>query len=249
MPAALPYSKGRIDRAGRALRRQLEGEGPPLSAAELEADGAVIEAFRAAHRTPLVAAWMGLRSCINSEDLQAIELTQRLKRMPTIVDKLRRLPTMTVSRMQDIGGCRAVFAAQDEVSFVLERFTRNSERRNGMSDTVRDYVTNPRSSGYRAVHIWTRYGDRRIEVQLRTRYQHSWADMVEDITFSTGTDYKGGAGSEIVHDWLRRLAEAPALVKAGVPVGEALGPDYDELSQAAEAQLVGETMQEGGRHG
>ena len=249
VPDKLPYSKGRIDRAGRALRRDLVGEDPLQSAEELEAELAVVEAFRAAHRRPLLTARMGLRSCIESEWLDAIELTQRLKRMPTIVDKLRRLPTLTLSRMQDIGGCRAVFARQYEVSAVLERFTRNSERRNGKPDTVRDYVTNPRSSGYRAVHIWTRYGDRRIEVQLRTSLQHQWADIVEDITFATGIDYKDGAGSEIVHEWLRHLAAAPALVQAGDPVGEVLGPDYDELSQAAVAQIIGETMQEGERDG
>ena len=106
VPDDLPYSKGQIDRAGKALRRNLVGEGPSLPAAELEAHIGVMNAFRAVHRTPLLTARMGLRSCIDSEGVQAVKLSQRLKRTPTIIDKLRRLPTMTLSRMQDIGGCR-----------------------------------------------------------------------------------------------------------------------------------------------
>ena len=178
----LPYSKGRIDRAGRALRRDVFGESPPLSDDESAAEIAVVEAFRAVHRDPLLKARLGLQSCVNTEGLRAVKFGQRLKRMPTIIDKLRRLPTMKLSSMQDIGGCRAVFSTQAEVACVQERFMRNSARRNGADDTVRDYVTNPRSSGYRGVHVWTRYDGRRIEVQLRTERQNGWADAVEDLT-------------------------------------------------------------------
>lgn len=248
MPADLPYSNRQIDKAGKLLRDALVGGTPALSGYGLEEAASVVEGFRAAHSAALLTARMGLRSCIDTEGVPAVELTQRLKRTPTIVDKLRRLPRMTLSRMQDVGGCRAVFATQDEVNTVLGRFTRNSERRNGTPDTVRDYVTDPRPSGYRAVHVWTRYRGRRIEVQLRTWFQHNWADMVEDITFDTGIDYKSGDGSEIVHEWLRRLAGAPALIEAGMTVGEALGPDYDELRDAASARIAGETRQEGGGH-
>ena len=33
-----------------------------------------------------------------------------------------------------------------------------------------------------------------------------------------------------------------------MPVGEALGHDYDELCEAAKAEILGETMQEAERH-
>lgn len=237
VPPDLPHSKGRIDRAGRALRRDQAGEDTPLSAGERRAEISVVEDFRILHRTPLLTARMGLRSCIDREGLEAVELTQRLKRMPTILDKLRRLPTMKLSAMQDIGGCRAVFSTQAEVARVLERFTRNSSKRNEAEDTVRDYVTNPRSSGYRGVHVWTRYHDRRIEVQLRTELQHEWAKLVEDLVVLTGTDYKSGDGPEVVHEWLRRLSEAYSLIESGRPAGEKFEREYDALERAAWAQL------------
>jgi hypothetical protein len=42
-------------------------------------------------------------------------VAQRLKRLPTILDKLTRIPTMSVTTMHDLGGCRVVFETVDEV--------------------------------------------------------------------------------------------------------------------------------------
>ena len=250
VPDDLQHSKGRIDRAGRALRRHLTGEGPPLLDDERAAEIAVVKAFRAVHRSPLLKARMGLRSCVNTEGLHAVEFGQRLKRTPTIIDKLRRLPTMKLSSMQDIGGCRAVFSTQSEVERVLARFARNSVKRNETEDTVRDYVTNPRTSGYRGVHIWTRYDGRRIEVQLRTEVQHGWAKLVEELVVLTGIDYKSGDGPEVVHEWLRRLSGVGASVDAGQPIAEAYGPGYAELHKTAWDRIQSDIARHrGGDHG
>ena len=209
-----------------------------------------MKAFRAVHRDPLLKARTGLRSCVNTEGLQAVEFGQRLKRTPTIIDKLRRLPTMKLSSMQDIGGCRAVFSAQSEVERVLARFTRNSLKRNEIEDAVRDYVTNPRSSGYRGVHIWTRYDGRRLEVQLRTELQHGWAKLVEELVVLTGVDYKSGDGPEIVHEWLRRLSGVCASVEAGQSIASAYGPGYAEIHKAAWDRIQSDvTRHRGGVHG
>ena len=240
MTDALPYSKGRIDRAGKVLSRTLIGAEPLPSTDELAEAKAVAEAFRKAHRAPMVSARMSLQSCIGSEGLEVVELTQRLKRMPTVVDKLRRLPTMKLSSMQDIGGCRAVFATQAAVARVQERFMANSARRNGADDTVRDYVARPRDSGYRACHLWTRYGDRRVEVQLRTRVQHGWAKLVEDITALTGTDYKSGDGAHEVHAWLRLLSKVHELAETGLRTGKDFDQEYAEARKVAWSRIIDE---------
>ena len=166
----------------------------------------VIEAYRSAHAVPLHAAYMGLRSCLITEGLD-LDVSRRLKRLPTIEDKLRRLPLMDLSSMQDIGGCRAVLNTHEEVQQVLARFVANSLKRNKRPDKIKDYVARPQDTGYRAVHIYTRYHGRRIEVQLRTREQDSWAKIVEGLTSHTGIDFKSGDGPEEVHDLLRSLSE------------------------------------------
>ena len=43
---------------------------------------------------------------------------QRLKRLPSIVSKLQRLPRLRLSEIQDIGGCRVVVPTADDASNV-----------------------------------------------------------------------------------------------------------------------------------
>jgi len=49
----------------------------------------------------------------------------------------------------------------------------------------RDYISDPRRSGYRGVHVIVGYDGRQIEVQLRTRVMHDWAIAVERLSLST----------------------------------------------------------------
>lgn len=180
-----------------------------------------VEAYRSAHAVPLHAAYMGLRSCLITEGLD-LDVSRRLKRLPTIEDKLRRLPLMDLSSMQDIGGCRAVLNTHEEVQQLLARFVANSLKRNKMPDKIKDYVAQPQNSGYRAVHIYTRYHGRRIEVQLRTREQDSWAKIVESLSNNTGIDFKSGDGPDEVHDLLRSLSELGSQRAPGQPPSEAM---------------------------
>ena len=140
---------------------------------------------------------------------------------------------MDLSSMQDIGGCRAVLDTQEQVQRVLERFCVNSRRRNQRRDKIRDYVAQPRASGYRAIHIHTRYHGRRIEVQLRTREQDSWAKIVEDLTSKTGIDFKNGDGPDEVHDLLRELSEGLSRREPGQPHAEALTDILTRLAMMA----------------
>lgn len=134
-------TKSQVNKAGRTARLCLQGEiawGP-----EVEASLDVIYLYRAAHQYPLIKANMGLRSVVRTEGCQ-VEVSQRLKRFRTILDKLVREPTMQLSTMQDIGGCRAVLHSIDEIRQVERRLQRNRP-----ALRYSDYITNPRSSGYR----------------------------------------------------------------------------------------------------
>ncbi len=79
----------------------------------------------------------------------------------------------------------------------------------------RDYVAEPQASGYRAIHIYTKYHGRRIEVQVRAREQDSWAKIVEDLTSKTGVDFKNGDGPDEVHELLRELSEMLSRLEPG----------------------------------
>jgi putative GTP pyrophosphokinase len=168
---------------------------------------------------------MGLRSVVNSEGLP-VQVSQRLKRVPTIVDKLVREPTLALSRMQDIGGCRAVLpsiAGIRAVQRCLE--ARPTKVREFIA--VSDYITSPRRSGYRGVHIIMEYHGRTIEMQLRTPFMHEWAVTVERLTDRYGEDYKGTWNST-VSPLLALVSEAMALEESGAPVPSSLVQRIEE---------------------
>ena len=220
-PLASFGSLGDVKRAGKTLRRARATPGQASSLEEVRKARGVVEAYRSAHAVPLNAAYMGLRSCLRTEGFD-LDVSRRLKRLPTIEDKLRRLPWLDLSSMQDIGGCRAVLDTQEQVQRVVERFCANSLRRNQKSDTIKDYVVSPKGSGYRAVHIYTRYHNRRLEMQLRTRDQDSWAKLVEHLTNTTGIDFKNGEGPAEVHELLRELATSLSKREPDQPYAEDL---------------------------
>ncbi len=95
---------------------------------------------------------MGLRSVVQTEQCR-VEVSQRLKRITTILDKLSREPTMALGNMQDIGGCRAVLNSIDEVRRVEHRLKKKNRPPLGYDD----YITKPRASGYRGVHVIVGY--------------------------------------------------------------------------------------------
>lgn len=116
---------------------------------------------------------------------------------------------MALSRMQDIGGCRAIVNV-DQLRRVERRLVKNRP-----PDRVDDYVARPRNSGYRAVHVIVRYDERCVEIQLRTRSMHEWAVAVERLGGRLGEDLKSGRSPQSVLDWLEAISEALAIEERG----------------------------------
>ena len=104
-------------------------------------------------------------------------VAQRLKRTPSILAKLRRFPSMKLSRMQDIGGARAVLPGIAEVDDLRRRYMQGNRRSAHTFVAEKDYIRRPKASGYRGIHLTYRYGSRenpdynglQIEIQLRTK--------------------------------------------------------------------------------
>lgn len=214
-------STSAVKRAGQVLRREMRGDQQTSEDIFYALD--VLRAFRAAHQLPLTTAGMGLRSMVRTEGCK-VEVSQRLKRVPTIVDKLVREPTLPLSNMQDIGGCRAVLESIDEVRRVQARLMARKRH-----VRVSDYITEPRASGYRGVHVIMNYRDRKVEVQLRTRVMHEWAITVERLSGRLQQDVKSGLGPVEVQDLLQAVSEAMALEETGNVVEESLLDRMAEL--------------------
>lgn len=229
------HSKAQINRAGDTLRKALARE--PLEVEELFAAFEMLAHWRACHAYPLQKATMGLRSVCKTE-LTPVKVSQRLKREPTMVDKLARFPKMQLARMTDIAGCRAVFHDVGELRRVQKRLSRNRPPLN-----VKDYIERPKDSGYRGLHVIVKYDDFPIEVQLRTAVQHEWAVTVERFGSRLGTDLKSGVGPPEVLDFFHAVSEALELEERGERVDEVLEARIASLRRSALNYAVGGTPQ------
>lgn len=92
--------------------------------------------------------------------------------------------------MQDIAGCRIVvqdLVAQDEVVHKLKSVFDNLE--------VDDRRERP-SHGYRAVHVILEKRGKLIEVQVRTKLQHAWAELSQKLSDVVDGAIKYGGGDE-----------------------------------------------------
>jgi len=224
-------SKSQVNKAGRTLRHWLRGDETPV--AEVAIAWKVMLAHRAIHQYPLGKATMGLRSVVKTESC-AVEVSQRLKRVPTILDKLIREPTLPLASMQDVGGCRAVLADISEVRRVQKRLARNRP-----PVRVSDYIEEPRESGYRGVHVIVQYDSRMIEVQLRTTVMHQWAITVERLSGRLHVDLKSSEGPSEVLALLGLISEAMADEEEGKTVTQSTLDEMAQLRAAALPFLAG----------
>lgn len=213
-------SKGAVDRAARRLADASIGAGPRsddhivIDSTAFEDDDDilatvdVIRTWRHAHAYPLQKASANLRSYVrNVPDAQ---VSQRLKKFATIVDKLARLERMKLSRMEDIGGCRVVVPNMAESRDLARRL-----KKNWTITRDRDYVLDPKPDGYRARHLVAIKDGRFIEVQIRTVLQDFWANTVERDGRRDGVGLKFGKGSAVVREQYRQISELMAAEERG----------------------------------
>ena len=207
MPELQPHqrlgvSRRSIDRAGDLLRDWLRSGAILLSPDEQTAES-LVERYRHEFETPLTKVVMGLRSFLATEDLP-VEVGQRLKRRPRIIEKLVRHHTMQLTSMQDVAGARALLPDVAAVDRIRERIDRAGW------DVVRvdDYNIAPKSSGYRALHLVVRRDATMVEIQLRTDWQQEWARTVERLDARYGLALKDENGPEALLRYLERMAYA-----------------------------------------
>jgi ppGpp synthetase/RelA/SpoT-type nucleotidyltranferase len=106
---------------------------------------------------------------------------------------------MSLARMQDIGGCRAIFPTVEDV-YTCQKNMLASRMQHNPPKNHKDYIESPKESGYRGIHIvyeftsksqkYATYNGMLVEVQLRTVVQHAWATAVETVGIFTGESLK-----------------------------------------------------------
>ena len=177
----------------------------------------VVNNWRACHGYPLNILQTNLRRAARRFEPTPL-IAQRTKRLYSISLKLSRQPSMKLSQMQDIGGCRAVMNNVEAVR-KLDNFYRSGSEMKHILASRDDYITTPKPTGYRGIHRVYRYNsdkrvgekwnDLKIEMQLRSQYQHAWATAVETVGTFLGQALKSSTGPD---EWLRFFALMSSVI-------------------------------------
>lgn len=210
MAWAVPnHNRGRVDAAG----RQLVDDAVAGEVREIARE--IVNNWRASHHYPLLATRITLNGRATRVDPRAI-VAQRIKKLSSIEVKLRRNANMKLSQMQDVGGCRAILPTVTHVDELVAAYSESDAKNPNRSKQARepyDYIANPKDDGYRGIHLVYKYKSssarhavydgHRIEIQIRSRYQHYWATAVEVVDTISQESIKAGKGER---DWRRFFA-------------------------------------------
>ena len=186
----------------------------------------IVSDWRMTHLLPLREFVEAITAYFELRHIKYAFYSQRIKRMSSIIEKLRVNDStgMRLGGLQDIGGARFVFDTLDDlkvcqemlVAFAPEHFT---------LEKVNDYITEPKDSGYRSVHYVYKYHSEdadydglRIELQIRTRLEHSWAMAVETASLISRTSLKANIEDNSIWRDFFRLVSAIFAQKENSPV-------------------------------
>ena len=124
----------------------------------------------------------------------------------------------------------------------LETNYRNSRFKHELISS-KDYINQPKSSGYRSVHLIYRYSNEQapsydgllLELQIRTKLQHAWATAVETMGIFLDKALKSSEGPQSWLDFFSLTGSAFAHIEKTSPV-----PGYEALSKE---DTLAKTMQ------
>jgi hypothetical protein len=233
-------SKNQINKAGERLKSEkiIRFEDISAYADALELAGQ----WRACHAYPINTFQATLRDKVRGWHGEPI-VAQRLKRMPTIIDKLRRYPAMKLTTMHDIAGIRAILESVEQVQELAEQYRKSRKLEHELSRED-DYIAHPRDTdGYRSIHLIYKYRNARaraydglrLELQLRTRLQHMWATAVETMGTLLGQALKSRQGDQDWLDFFAIVSSAFAHMEKTTRI-----PRFSALTKAATFAAVAE---------
>ena len=186
------FSKKRVNKSGSYLAHNTINT---VNESEFDENLEIFNNWRALHSYPMNIIYMNLNRRIKKLGIQDAIIVQRLKRSPSILNKLNRFKDMQLSRMQDIGGVRII------VKKISDIYKIRDDINNAFPHKIcyeKNYINNPKEDGYRCLHMIfeiknlndEKYNGLNIELQIRTELQHQWATAVEILGLYKNVSYK-----------------------------------------------------------
>lgn len=213
------YTQLEIDRAGKTLVN------PKSTDEEKNKALNILDNWRAVNSYPMHIFQMRLKRYGKKVEDDPL-IAQRLKRVPSIIFKLKReyggrTPSMNLHQMQDIGGCRIILQNVSNAKELCEKYFIKGELKHKRV-SVKDYISKPKEDGYRSIHLVYKYfSDKNkkefngllTEVQIRSKLQHLWATAVETVGFFTRQAIKSNEGSPEWIEFFKLVSSAFAKLE------------------------------------
>ena len=215
----MKYSKKQITKAGNTL---ISSDADTL---ERGMASALVDKWRVLHIVPLQKLNEQLEALFTSEGLNYSFCSQRMKRMTSILDKLRNNQEnqMGLGNLDDIGGVRFVFHNIEDVQRA-DAILQNFAPQNFTLKRVKNYIERVKTSGYRSIHYIYEYqtdeadyDGLKVELQIRTKLQHSWAMAVETASMISQTSLKANIDDGSVWRQFFVLISAIFSIKENCP--------------------------------
>lgn len=119
------------------------------------------------------------------------EITGRVKSIPSILEKAhkKKIPIDDIeNRMEDIAGIRIICQFVEDIETVVGIIKKRTDME---IKKQKDYINNPKQSGYRSYHLIVYYtvqtlnGPKRInvEIQIRTLAMNFWATIEHSLQY------------------------------------------------------------------
>jgi ppGpp synthetase/RelA/SpoT-type nucleotidyltranferase len=219
------FSRKAIDNAGSRYKDN----------SEQASDRSLIQAYRAFRCEPLPTVFYSIVGAIKG---QPALVSGRIKRVDTVIRKLRRERAMALTFMDDIVGFRIIVPSPQVQGHVMRALTEKLQVK-----ATRDYVAHPIPSGYRAVHLIGLAPQRfpaaeqpanlTFEIQIRTSYQQLWSTISE----SFGEQVKEGGGTSDQRDYLKEFSDRIAAFEVANSNASQQGV-LDSVHQTAYFNLI-----------
>ncbi|SFC79076.1 hypothetical protein SAMN05428997_111155 [Bosea sp. CRIB-10] len=202
-------SKAKIDKSGKALAYSSE-----LTEEILELEE-IFDLYRADHLEPLSNTTLELQQWLHGYG-STYYIAQRLKRKPQIIRKLKRL-SVRLTQLQDIGGCRIIVNSNrdvnDLIGFIKQKVSTGSSFK---LLKITDYRERGRDiTGYRSVHMILSMAGKSLELQIRSRIQHYWAESIERTSVIYGHHLKEQEGDKAVIEYFKELSDVFYEIESG----------------------------------
>lgn len=186
---------------------------------EVERAISIINDWRSLHLVALDELQNNIVPLLKQNNIRIFSTSRRLKRLSSILNKLDRNPQSSLGTMQDIGGLRIVVSTMGYLNKAYSLILNNIPANFELTKEPMNYIESPKDiSGYRSIHFIYKYHSSnsdvdgmKIELQLRTKLQHSWAMAVETAELITGTALKSSQGDESWIDFFKVVSSLFAL--------------------------------------